>query len=224
VLVLALLSLGFQQHGAGRFLPYRLLYEVVPGWQGIRVPGRLHTLTTLALALLAAGGAARIGAALAQRPGRGRLLAAIAGAALFACVVIEGAGFGIDRGGEAIGAFPHPSVPVAPVVLDRLPQPLLQLPAAPDDNRRYLLWSTDGFPKMVNGRSSFEPRFFVDLLSKTRCFPDAASLAYLRKAGVRTVVVHTDRPGGARPASCAPSPADLGVRGYRLGPVRISLL
>jgi hypothetical protein len=83
VLTLTVLSLGFQQDGAGRFLPYRLLYEVVRGWLGIRVPGRLHTLTTLALARLAAGGAARIGAALARRS-RGRLLAAIAGAVLFA--------------------------------------------------------------------------------------------------------------------------------------------
>ena len=39
-----------------------------------------------------------------------------------------------------------------------VPAPQLHLPAErPEDNRRYLLWSTDGFPKIVNGRSSTEP-------------------------------------------------------------------
>ena len=53
----AVLSLGFKLNGLSWLYPYRWLYEFVPGWQGIRVPGRLHTLTTLCLALLAAGGA-----------------------------------------------------------------------------------------------------------------------------------------------------------------------
>ena len=101
---------------------------------------------------------------------------------------------------------------------------MLQLPAAPADNRRYLLWSTDGFPKMLNGRSSFEPRFFVDAIRRTRCFPDEASIAYLRKAGVRAVVVHGDQPGAARPRSCGPPARDSGVRGYRLGPLVVSLI
>ncbi|MFY9488983.1 MAG: hypothetical protein WAP35_09865, partial [Solirubrobacterales bacterium] len=57
VVVCAVLSLGFHTSGAGRFYPYRLLYELAPGWQGIRVPGRMNTLTSLGLALLAAAGA-----------------------------------------------------------------------------------------------------------------------------------------------------------------------
>jgi hypothetical protein len=219
VLVLAILSLGFQQHGVGRFLPYRLLYEIVPGWQGIRVPGRLHTLTTLGLALLAAAGTARAGAALARRPRRGPLLAAGCGAVLVLGVLVEGAGFGLGRGGEAVAGYPHPSAPAAPAGLRGLPAPLLQLPAAPDDNRRYLLWSTDGFPKLVNGRSSFEPRFFARVIREARCFPDAPSIAFLRGAGVRTVAVHTDLPGAARPRNCGPPRAATGsgVRGERRG-------
>ena len=56
-LAFAVLSLGVQLNAVAWLYPYRWLYELLPGWQGIRVPGRLHTLTTLCLALLAAGGA-----------------------------------------------------------------------------------------------------------------------------------------------------------------------
>lgn len=59
-LAFAILSLGFKLNGVSWLYPYRWLYELLPGWQGIRVPGRLHTLTTLCLALLAAGGAAAL--------------------------------------------------------------------------------------------------------------------------------------------------------------------
>lgn len=226
VLALAMLSLGFQQHGVGRFLPYRLLYEALPGWQGIRVPGRLHTLTTLALALLAAGGAARAAAAVGARrtlPGTGTERAAgIVAVALVLAVLVEGSGFGVGRGGEALAGYPHPTVPKAPAGLAGLPGPLLQLPAEREDNRRYLLWSTDGFPRMLNGRTSFDPVFFAQTLSAVACFPDRSSVALLRRIGVRTVVVHTDRPGTSA-AACAPSPpaTGLGLQRERRGPLLV---
>ena len=57
VLALAVLSLGFQTPAHGVPYPYRALYELAPGWDAIRTPGRLNTLTSLGLALLAAAGA-----------------------------------------------------------------------------------------------------------------------------------------------------------------------
>ena len=221
ILALAVLSLGFQQHGIGRFLPYRLLYEVVPGWRGIRVPGRLHTLTTLGIALLAAAGAARVAAAIGARGGAER--SRIAAVLLVLCVLIDGAGFGIGRGGAALAGYPHPTAPAAPARLAGLVTPLLQLPAAPDDNRRYLLWSTDGFPAMLNGRSSFEPRRFGAVLRAARCFPDAQSRAALRRAGVRTVVVHTELAAPVRPAGCRPATTS-DLRRERRGPLVIDRL
>ena len=76
VVVFAVLSLGFAEHHAHLY-PYRLLYDLAPGWKGIRVPGRITTLTSLALALLAAGGAAaasssRVRATPPRRSARGR--------------------------------------------------------------------------------------------------------------------------------------------------------
>jgi hypothetical protein len=174
-LVFAVLSLGFEVSGLGRFLPYRALYEVVPGWSGIRVPERLHTFTTLALALLAAAGASRR-----------RWLAPVAVVA----ILVEGAGFGPGRW------YPHPPAPKPPAGLASVQAPLLQLPAEANDNRRYLLWSTDGFPKMVNGRSSITPKRTQQILASVDTFPDQASVDALRRLGLRTVVLHADRLAG----------------------------
>ncbi|MGH2924046.1 MAG: hypothetical protein ACRDKH_08470, partial [Solirubrobacterales bacterium] len=56
VVVVSVLALGFRT-GDGWVWPYRIVYELLPGWEGIRTPGRLVTFSSLALALLAAAGA-----------------------------------------------------------------------------------------------------------------------------------------------------------------------
>ena len=58
VLAVMVLALGFRESG-GLAWPYRVVYELVPGWQAIRVPGRLVTFSSLGLALLAGAGAQR---------------------------------------------------------------------------------------------------------------------------------------------------------------------
>ena len=179
----AILSAGFKLNGLSWLYPYRWLYEFVPGWQGIRVPGRLHTLTTLCLALLAAGGAQ----ALADRARArwGAAAATLAAVALCAAVLADGWGFA-----------DHPTVPLPPPGQTAAPQPQLHLPAVAPDNRRYALWSTAGFPRMVNGRGSFEPRHFTALMRETARFPDRRSVRALRRLGVRSVTVHLARARG----------------------------
>jgi hypothetical protein len=177
VLLLGWLALGF--HDDGFPWPYRLLYEHAPGFESSRTPGRLNTLTSLALALLAAGGAG----VLLARVRRARLRTA-AGVALVAVVLLEGAGF------EGLDGPAHPTVPVSPAALHGLPDPQLHLPMSRVGNRRYVLWSTDGFPRMVNGRASFGPTLTSEIAYRARNFPDRASVAYLRRLGVRVVVLH----------------------------------
>ena len=86
VLVCSILALGMGLNHAG--YPYRLLYDFAPGWNGVRVPGRVFTTATLFYALLAGAGVqlllervrraggrpARAGGAgaLAAAPARGR--------------------------------------------------------------------------------------------------------------------------------------------------------
>jgi hypothetical protein len=210
-LATAILSLGFASEGIGSWLPYRWLFEVLPGWQGIRVPGRLQTITSLLLALLAAGGAAWIAAALVDRSKNERLAGASA-ALLTLLVLIEGSGL----------VYPHPRVPAAPASLAGLRQPLLQLPAEAPDNRRYLLWSTDGFPEMLNGRTGFQPRYFAATLSAADGLSTVQSLENLRSRGVATIVINEQLPGGRKLAASAQRLLPVsGVASERRGPLLI---
>lgn len=212
VVVCALLSLGFHEHGAGRFYPYRILYELAPGWQGVRVPGRINTLTSLALALLAAGGAHRLLAGV-----KSRRLAGAACALLVAAICVEGSGFQIaPDGGGAIAGPSHPTVPKPPSGQRGLDAPQLHLPITIPANRRYVLWSTQGFPKIVNGRGSFDPAFFERLTTRVRSFPDRESVTALRDLDVRTVVLHPGlATGTVWQGSERHSIAGLGVRVQR---------
>lgn len=214
VVMLALLSLGFHTTGLGRFYPYRLLYELAPGWQGIRVPGRLNTLTSLGLALLAGAGAqAAVRVAGARWPGRRRLAVSAVTALLVVAVCVEGSGFQLaPPGGGLIAGPSHPWVPAEPVAQRGLPAPQMHLPPTIAANRRYVLWSTAGFPAIVNGRGSFDPRHFTELINDVRGFPDRHSVAALRALGVRTVVLHRDLAAGTAWAAAGERP----VRGLGL--------
>ena len=53
-IVCSVLAMGLGLTGAG--YPYRLLFDYAPGWNGVRVPGRIFTLATLFYALLAGAG------------------------------------------------------------------------------------------------------------------------------------------------------------------------
>ena len=55
IVTCSILALGLDVTGAG--YPYRLLFDYAPGWDGVRVPGRIFTLATLFYALLAGAGA-----------------------------------------------------------------------------------------------------------------------------------------------------------------------
>jgi hypothetical protein len=192
VVVVAVLALGFQAAG-GWLWPYRLVYELLPGWQGIRVPGRLDTFWALGLALLAGAGVERViawrrlGRVAAWRGG-----AAVA-AALALVILVEGRGLPFDPFDNQA----QPKVPAVPPSTAALPAPQLHLPAErATDNRRYVLWSTDGFPKIVNGRSSLNPSFTARVIAEERGFPDRRGVRLLSRLGVRTVVLHANRVKG----------------------------
>ena len=55
ILTVSILAMGLGLTGAG--YPYRLLFDYAPGWNGVRVPGRIFITGTLFYALLAGAGA-----------------------------------------------------------------------------------------------------------------------------------------------------------------------
>jgi hypothetical protein len=207
------LALGFKQAG-GLLWPYRIAYELLPGWDGMRTPGRLVTFASLGLALLAGAGARAIAARARDRLAAGAATTAIA-AALVLLVVVEGRGLPFDP----THARAEPEVPSPPAELSNVPAPQLYLPAeTADQNRRYLLWSTDGFPDLVNGRSSVAPVWTARLIRSMASFPDRTSVDRLRRAGVRSVILDLDLAMGSPQENAAARPiAGLGLDRERHG-------
>jgi hypothetical protein len=208
----AVLSLGFRE-GGGLLWPYRVLYDLLPGWDAIRTPGRMTTFTSLALALLAAAGAdAAIRAAGRWRwPGWSAI--AIAGV-LSLAIVTEGRSLPFDPFDNQA----QPEVPPALASTADIPQPQLHLPAlTAKENRAYQLESTQGFPEMVNGRASTNPAVVLDLVKHMATFPDAATVRELQAYGVRTVIIHLGLTDGTPQAGAARKPiTGLPLRRYRL--------
>ena len=172
--VTAVLALGFGL-ADGRYT-YGLLYHHFPGFDAIRTPGRIFTLTSLFLALLAGAGAHRLGAL--SRRGRRRIAV---GVVLIALVLVEGS-----------SRLAHPVVPRLPSAQVGLTGPTLHLPTDSATDRLFQFWSTEGFGDIANGNSTFELPGQDDLRGAMQNFPDALGVDRLRRMGIRTVVLHTD--------------------------------
>jgi hypothetical protein len=185
IVVISILALGFGLTGAG--YPYRLLYDYAPGWNGVRVPGRIFTLATLFYALLAGAGAQL----LVQRIGpwaRKRQLSAL--------VPVLSAALVIGVVGEGAGHLGHPVVPQPARAEIGLPGPVLDLPTDGAFDRVWQYFSTNGFYKLANGESTFDIPAEDDLRGGMEGFPDRASIEKLRVYHIRTVVLHTVIPKG----------------------------
>jgi hypothetical protein len=186
VVVCSILALGMGLTGAG--YPYRLLYDYAPGWDGVRVPGRVFTLATLFLALLAAAGGWRL-AEIARRWGSG--LGARGGPRM---VAIVGAVLVVGLVGEGAGHLGHPIVPQPASVEIGLSGPTLDLPTDGAADRLWQYFSTNGFYKIPVGNSTFDIPAVDDLRGGMSGFPDQASVEKLRYYGIKTVVLHTVMP------------------------------
>jgi hypothetical protein len=178
--------MGMGLTGAG--YPYRLLYDYAPGWEGVRVPGRVFVMATLFLALLAAAGGwwlARVarlwGGGFGPRGGK-RMVAAV------------GLLLTIGLVGEGAGHMAHPLVPQPVRAEAGLPAPVLDLPTDGAADRLWQYFSVDGFYKIPVGNSTFDIPALDDLRGGMAGFPDKSSVEKLRFYGIKTVVLHTTMP------------------------------
>jgi hypothetical protein len=218
IVTVSVLALGLGLTGAG--YPFRLVHDYAPGWDGVRVPGRVFTLGTLFYALLAGAGVhllvRRIGPWGERHSLRG--LPALLGVVL--CVGIVG---------EGAGHLAHPVVPQPARAEVGLPGPRLDLPTDGPADRLWQYFSTDGFYKIPTGNSTFDIKSVDDLRGGMNGFPDKASIEKLRYYGIRTVVLHlrmprlpgvvgyaTAEPPDAAAAAAKPV-AGLGVTRTRVG-------
>ncbi|HEX2015996.1 MAG TPA: hypothetical protein VGN69_04815 [Solirubrobacteraceae bacterium] len=174
IVVCSTLALGFGLAGGHLYRPF---FDHVPGFDGIRTPGRIITLASLGLALLAAAGGQR----LALLASRWRHAATGVALALAALVLLEGSEH-----------MAHHRVPMLPRAEVGLPQPILHLPIDPASDRLYQYWSTEGFPFILNGNSTFDIPSLDNLRGSMHNFPEPLGIDKLRRLGVRTIVLHTD--------------------------------
>ena len=197
--------LSFGTHAPG----YELLYRGVPGLDGLRAPARAAVLVLFFAAALAAQGYAWLDARAGARRRPLWVVAAIAVLMLEYSVL-------------PLALAPYPAAP-PPLYAWLAQQPrtlIVELPlpeahALPGDEPRYGYLSTFHWLPTVNGYSGYYPASYLRNLEGLRHFPDAESIARLRRLGVGLVIVHgqlaadvpagplvPDRPLPRRPRRC----------------------
>jgi hypothetical protein len=195
----AWLSLGPAPQALGRpveiVAPYRMLFEHVPGFDGIRVPARFAMVAAFMLTVLAGYGAA----ALARyRPGRRACIL------LSAAFLLEGTHVPfVVNGMTSLRDFNTPEARLyrparAPAVYRAMArQPadsvVVELPLGqPDYDLRAMYYSTVHWRPLVNGYSGFFPPHYSRLtvvLSEIPRHPEV-SLQALRATGATHLILH----------------------------------
>jgi hypothetical protein len=221
------LSLGPVPQVQGRpvevVAPYSFLYEMVPGFAGVRVPARFAMVAVLMLAVLGGLGAARV----ARRRHGSLLLAAVAVAFLAESLVLP---FTVN----AVTVPPGYNAPAARVYRpQRAPNVyrqfarlapdgiLVELPLGePDFDLRAVYYSTVHWRPVLNGYSGYFAPHYGKLalaVSDVPRFPEAA-LDALRTLGATHVIVHEGAYLDDRGARTVASLVERGARElYREG-------
>jgi hypothetical protein len=218
-LACSILAMGLGLTGAG--YPYRLLFDYAPGWNGVRVPGRIFTTGSLFYALLAGAGAQLAAIWIGSRA---RLRTLQAAPAAIGAILLVG------LLGEGAGHLAHPHVPQPIPAEVGLPGPRLDLPTDGALDRVWQYFSTNDFYDIPVGNSTFDIPAVDDLRGGMKGFPDKASVEKLRYYGIRTVVLHTKIPPGLPPehgldfpepidpsAAAAKPTAGIGITKRRVG-------
>jgi hypothetical protein len=194
----AWLACGLSVRLAGREvgLPsaYAVLYEHVPGFDGVRVPARFNMVVVLFLSLLAGLGARELSR---RQPGP-RVLGPLAALFLAEAWVVplpmnaSRADDGIRDPGfvSVTRALPPVYGHVATLPKDAV---LAELPfGQPWWEARYMLCSTRHWRRLVNGYSGYSPTVYPDgILGRVDRDP-AQALETARRLGVSHLIVHED--------------------------------
>jgi hypothetical protein len=185
-------SLGFNG------FTYRVLYDYVLPFHGLRAPARMGVMVGFSLAVLAGYGAARISDRLTSRRARRAALAGIGVLILIECV-----------------SRPIPLQPIPPgvpdvyadMLRDRGDSPdvaIVEYPMSIRDDPTYMYYSTFHWQYLVNGYSGFFPPSYYEMLAAAQSFPDAEFIDAIKARGVRYLLVHGERMIGNRYARMIP--------------------
>jgi hypothetical protein len=165
---------------------YRFLHAAVPGLSGARVPPRMAIYVLMAVAILAAQGAALL---LHRLPAK----AAPWTAGLLALVPF------LESFSGPIGYIEAPPLPRVYEWVARLPEgtPLVELPLPPvkrqQENAVFLYWSTSHFLPLANGYGTVVPPVYTRIVAAADALLAGAGPEKLAGFGFRYVLFHRDR-------------------------------
>jgi hypothetical protein len=204
-------------------LPYRLLYEFVPGFGNLRVPARMWAIVMVCIAVLAAFG---LRALMEQLGGRRALLALglvslVTALEFIPAVPLERFE---DNGPPTLEpAYAYLAENAGPeTVVAAVP---FASPVNPFRETPRMYRSTHGFWQLVNGYASYFPEDYDLTRDRLNTLPSDEALAELRRLGVDYVVVHPEdyaedgRDGNAVVEAADDEPALERVAGGDGGPV-----
>jgi hypothetical protein len=197
-----LFALGTSDEGWRRFAPYRLVFELVPGFGGLRATVRAVLVALPGLGLLAGVAVDDLGARLAAARGRRVPAGALVGVAAAAVLWFEGFAPWSDLQDTRVRAVDEALADLdepGGVVYLPLPPPTTPGVLAQDDFAQALVAyrTTAHHRPTPNGFSGYHPPSYFAMKATMATFPDAASLQLLADVGVRFVVVDPDAVGTA---------------------------
>jgi hypothetical protein len=169
--------------------PYLLFYKFVPGFQGLRAPGRITVVMMLALAVVGAWAFVRVTAKI-RKPAIKTGLAGLIGLLVLA-----------DFSAFPIVMAEVPVIPPVYLAICDLPDSatFIELPM-PGQNWSYEDWrgalrmyySTIHGKRIANGYSGYYPPGFKIIRDAMEGFPAPRALKLLRDLGITHILVHTD--------------------------------
>jgi hypothetical protein len=181
IVVLLSVDLSFGVNG----LLYPRLLDWWPHLDGLRVPARYAVFVLAGVAVLAALGAERlIQRARFSNVAKPLILAL---AVVLACVEYRSPQRNLLQVDMNAPVYQFLRQLPEGVVLE-LPMP--DHPGDPGFDADYMYWSTIHWRKLVNGYSGYYPASYGATVTRLRSLPDADAVKFVRRLGVRYVLVH----------------------------------
>jgi hypothetical protein len=174
------LSLGFNG------ISYRVLYDYVLPFRGLRIPARMGIITGFSLAVLAGFGAHRLV--------RGRPIVALVIAGV---MVLEYASWPL-RLRQLPTQPPESYMDLLQDIGDAPTATIFEFPSSPHDDPTYMYFSTFHWQRLINGYSGFFPQSYARVERTMWTFPDQTSIDALKSRGARYLLVHGERMIGGR--------------------------
>ncbi len=192
-----LLSFGLNEEALGpslspllEFSPYKWLYETVPIFQGIRVPGRYSVMVVLGLSGLAGWGAAQLLNLKALRTSTAAPRWALIGSSLLmALIIVEYWSVPLEGPQFLAG----PDIPPVYAWLETETAPdavVLELPFRESSEFLYEYYSSYHWRRLANGGTGFTPPIYKEMRHWFNAFPDARSVDVMRQLGINYVILH----------------------------------